>query len=380
MFDPIKHKEWLLSTYKMKKPLRVEINLSNSIKAESFDVFVGHSGYPIVSFGPSASLSQPKTPNQLFGMEYKRIIESFLFSVRGKKFSNVHYDKTFTEKIQEIAMSYKPIDIEMGFSKKPKIVYEFSHITTPLGPSAPMTYLREEENPKIPRKVDSLYNEKINSIIGIRELYERGFDNYYITKIFSAGVLGVDKKLVPTRWSITAIDDMISKINIKRILDYNEIEDVMVFSSEFLYNKFIVLLIPGIWEFENFEAWSKGTSWGAKDSYVITEEYEGPMGRKTYATLQVGGYYASRFAVSEYLSNIKRQAKVIVFREIYEGYKVPVGVWQVRENVRNAFRGEGIKFNSISEALFYISKSLRFPIKDYIRKSRILGQTRITDF
>ncbi len=152
----------------------------------------------------------------------------------------------------------------------------------------------------------------------------------------------------------------------------------MVFTSYFLYNRFVIILLPGPWAFENFEAWAPKTTWGAKTSYLITEEFESAKGRKTYAESQAGAYYAVRNVVLEYLAKIKRQASTIVIREVHEGYNIPVGVWQVRENIRNAFERGCKKFSSINEAKEYINKLLRIPFIKYKKKSRILRQSLLT--
>ncbi|MFN3527624.1 MAG: hypothetical protein ACK4YO_00800, partial [Candidatus Altarchaeaceae archaeon] len=69
----------------------------------------------------------------------------------------------------------------------------------------------------------------------------------------------------------------------------------------------------------------------------------------------------------------------IVFREIYEGYIMPVGVWEVRENVRNAFKNKPKKFNTIDEALQDIQKRLKIPIKEYLKRSDLLRQRRLME-
>ena len=77
---------------------------------------------------------------------------------------------------------------------------------------------------------------------------------------------------------------------------------------------------------------------------------------------------------------MKRQARVVVFREVYEGYAVPVGVWQVRENVRNAMKSDCEKFSTLKEALDYIRPRLRIPLEEYVKRSKILRQMRLSDF
>jgi hypothetical protein len=71
---------------------------------------------------------------------------------------------------------------------------------------------------------------------------------------------------------------------------------------------------------------------------------------------------------------------VIVFREVSEGYVIPLGVWQCLENTRNAFRRPYEKFDTKAEALKHIDSRLRLPIDRYIRKSKILRQKRLSEF
>jgi hypothetical protein len=70
----------------------------------------------------------------------------------------------------------------------------------------------------------------------------------------------------------------------------------------------------------------------------------------------------------------------VVFREIHEGYTIPVGCWQILENVRNAVKKPYRKFDKKEEALKYINTKLRLPIKEFTKKSKILRQKRIGDF
>ncbi|HER54428.1 MAG TPA: hypothetical protein ENO13_00830 [Candidatus Bathyarchaeota archaeon] len=80
----------------------------------------------------------------------------------------------------------------------------------------------------------------------------------------------------------------------------------------------------------------------------------------------------------------RRQASVIVLREAHPGYIMPVGVWQVRENVRNAVQQRPLKYNTIKEALERVSSKFEIPLKNWIEKSTLLQkalfQKRITDY
>jgi len=80
----------------------------------------------------------------------------------------------------------------------------------------------------------------------------------------------------------------------------------------------------------------------------------------------------------------RRQARVIVLREARPGYIMPVGVWQVRENVRNAMRQQPLKYNTIEEALKRVQNQFHIPIKQWINKSELiknaLYQQKITKY
>jgi hypothetical protein len=64
-----------------------------------------------------------------------------------------------------------------------------------------------------------------------------------------------------------------------------------------------------------------------------------------------------------------------VFREIKPTYVIPVGVWQIRENCRNAFRQEPVKFNTLESALFELDLRTRVPIETYKKESELLKRS-----
>jgi hypothetical protein len=74
----------------------------------------------------------------------------------------------------------------------------------------------------------------------------------------------------------------------------------------------------------------------------------------------------------EYLVNYKKQAAVIVMREIGEGYKVPLGNWVCGETVAAAMRLKPLNFSNIELALNFISKKLRVPINLWKKESKLL--------
>ncbi|MCX6773788.1 MAG: hypothetical protein NTY68_02200 [Candidatus Micrarchaeota archaeon] len=379
------HRKWLRSSFLLNETelYKEELKklISDDIYGKSANFFVSSYNFPSLSFGPAVALENHEPIHKMFGKGYSEIIRSRVSEVGGRKFSTSQ-KPTNIEQVQFLAMAEKPHYIEMMLSKKPDIKIMLNPMVQPMGPSAPLKKIIEAENiTSIPKKVYSLFNEKAKANLGLLELYVRDFDVYYLSKIFSAGVLGEDKKIVPTRWSITAVDDSLGKFNIERIKTFETIDKVMLFESSYLFNDFHVLLIPGGWQFENFEAWAPKTTWGASpEKYFITEEHEGYFGRTRYADSQAGGYYASRFSVTEALKSMNRQATVVVIREVHEGFNIPVGVWQVRENVKNAMNQKPTVFEDVESALTYLKAKLTIDPKQYVSKSKILRQRTLASF
>jgi len=376
----------LLAKVKLQKPS--EIKLKQEMDGPSPSIFVGWNGYPNVNVGPMLSLEQDNSfilddPSKWYGLGFDDIILLRSLMVRSKERVGVRDRTRFVDENQELALSIKPLDVETVFRKTPKYSMVFNPISQPMGPTAELDKLKITENPRIPRKVDYVVSDDLPASSMATKLFDSDFDVYYLTRVFSSGALGRDqsKRLVPTRWSITAVDDILGKELMKRIRTFPELSDITVFENTYLENHFEVLCIPGGWEFEQFESWAPQTLWTmAQDEPVIVAENEGHGGRWDYALNEGGGYYAGRFAVAEALASMKKQARVVVFREIYDSYIMPVGVWEVRENVRKAMQNPARKFSTLKEALLDINTRLRIPIRKYLEKSEILRQRRITDY
>ncbi len=361
-------------------------NLPMDFFGPSTSVFVGRMGYPRVSAGPLAAVEYRESidsPSEWFGMPYTELIEMRSMMLRAKVSQDIRSRSRYVLENQELALSDRPTDVELTFKSRPLYRVSFSDIVQPMGPSAALKSMRLAENPHIPRGIDCIVSDDLRASQAGIMLYQEGHDVYRISSILSSGVLGMkdSRKLVPTRWSIVAVQDMVAQDLIARIRECPQIDGFRVYSSEFLDNHFEILLMPGSWEFENFEAWAPGSMWTANlKGPEILEEYEPFGGRRKYAELQGGGYYASRLGVAEGLARMGRQAMVVVFREVYEGYTVPLGNWQILENVRNAFRQPFMKFDTRQEALEQIGSGLRLPVRDYIASSRMLRQRRLADF
>ena len=254
-----------------------------------------------------------------------------------------------------------------------------------IGNPAPLKSIRLEENPHVERKVDYLVSDTDNKATSsMKELYKSNISISNIIKILSAGMLGLKKnrKLVPTRWSVTATDDTLSKFLLQKIRFYQEISEVMLFAGEYVGNHYEFLLLPDKFSFEVIEAKMSGSVWNPfSQDTVVMQDYEGFTGRKTYADNVTGAYYSNRLGLCEYLDKIKRQASCLVMRECRPEYYAPLGVGILREITRDAFSKAPEKFNTIEEALIHAQKRMRLPISMFKGRSWILRnygkQTRL---
>ncbi|HYM38517.1 MAG TPA: hypothetical protein VEY12_00025, partial [Thermoplasmata archaeon] len=82
-----------------------------------------------------------------------------------------------------------------------------------------------------------------------------------------------------------------------------------------------------------------------------------------------------RLAVAEALVRERRQAATVILRETHPGYIMPVGVWNVREHVRDALRRPARSFATLAETLAYLQTRLDIPMARYVRMSEVLKHT-----
>lgn len=359
-------------------------------------VFVGRFGYPHVMIGPMVPPVEGDTsifdlPEAWFGKSIEEILDYRIKLVRGtflanvKKIHNLENNKLLL-RTQELAMSGNPVDSELLLKKKPKQKLLVDSYVQPMGPSAPLNDF-QIDNVKIPKPVQKVYDDyDLRANEAILTLYKKEIPVTKIQRILSVGVLGVkfDRKLVPTRWSITAVDSILSKTLREKIKQYPLISKYMVFEVNYLDNKFVILMMPRAWSYELIEAWFPGSTWNPDGTMIgMVGDWEGYKGRKTYASIG-GCYYAARLAVTEYLQKIRRQASIVIFRETYPSSLMPLGVWFVRECVRAALRRQPFQFDTLEEALKFVSSRLKIPLRSWLEISGVLQNIRsqrlITEF
>jgi hypothetical protein len=283
---------------------------------------------------------------------------------------------------QEVGMASKPVDIEIKLKKKPSFRMNFEPYVAPMGPNASLDKAKITENPKIHTKVDKVFSDtdlKANNAINY--LYDSGFDENFLSEILSVGTLGIktNRKLVPTRWSITATDDTISKNLLLKIRQYNQIDFCSYFGG-YLGNYYLILFFPGVWSYELFESYVGKSVWHQSDSFDFMTDHEFYKGRKDYAQNCAGGYYASRLGICEKLDALKRQGTVLCLRFITGEYSVPLGVWVVREATRKALNSKPIYFADkdlmLNYARLMIKKKFGVNLDVILKQSYVLKEMK----
>jgi len=101
----------------------------------------------------------------------------------------------------------------------------------------------------------------------------------------------------------------------------------------------------------------------------MAADREGYEGRTEYVEETSGAYYAARLGVLEELADRDRQAKVFVVRHATDAYWAPVGVWQIRESVRNAVDAEPAVAETFHDAVRQLVPQLPVTMTDLRRKS-----------
>ena len=432
----------------------LNIKKTNIFGASPPSIFIGHTGYPRISAGPliqteatGSMAASYDNPARWLGKSIEEIINLRSNLIRSKININVKkpLDNRLVQKTQEIALSARPVETEILFEKPPALKLQFDDIITPIGPSGTIKKLSITENPTVPRKVDAVVSDTdMPATEAISELYTAKISQDHITRLFSSGLLGRKRGLVPTRWSITAADDTIAKQLIKKIQDHQEITAIEVHSGELLANHFEILLLPRPYAFELVEIWMPRSAWNSynRNSYNKSEKKETFMtqwnthehgnvfsyhhngkvdsppdsslcieadsedllfkllkqpfirepwigtdredhhNRKKYSLLG-GGYYAARLPILEHLQRKQRRASAVAIREVRPDYWAPLGVWVVREAARNALKNPPKTFETLNQALTHIQTKIITPRKHWQPQLQLLkeqNQRRLTDY
>ena len=340
-------------------------------------VFIGRWSYPKVYAGPMMVPQLGDTyimdsPEQWIANNKSQedIITYRMNLVRGKQLIDIKdVENPFVEKLQDISLASKSIDSEATFGSKP-VGASFNEEITPHGPSAIIEKFDIDAVRWDKQLEKSFYDTDLKARDAVMNLHNKDVPFSAMQKAFSVGAFGLKKnrKLVPTRWSITACDSTIADSLLKEVRHYPIMDSHRVYEFSSLNNYYAIILTPTEWQYEWFEAFIKVL--GGEE--MMFSDYETNSNKTEYSC--VGGcYYSAKMAVLDKLAKLKLQSGVIILREAYSGY-VPLGVFNVRENIKFAMNGDYKEFESLKEALVYCGTKLQIPISKYVKQSNLLKE------
>jgi hypothetical protein len=355
-------------------------------------LFVGEYGYPHVRVGPMVPPYHGDTsildnPELWLGKSLEEIVNYRINLLKGTMIHNVSkISDRYIESLQDMALSKRAVDSTMTFEKIPSQYLnemvlsksDFEEIPTVF--SAPVSEFKiypSTSDEKIEKKY---YDGDLLASDAVAELYENNVDITRIAKVLSIGMLGRKKnrKLVPTKWSITAADDIVSMNLLRKIKDNTVLDCYLVFDFNHLGNYYSIIFIPDdVWNFEMIESWID-----TNGRVHIGSDYESGKNIDHYPSI-AGAYFAARLAAAEYLFKKRKKSSVLILREIHPEYFMSLGVWQIREGIRESLKSKGKKFETFESALKYGVSKTSLSINEWIKNSSIIRnkkQKRISDY
>lgn len=388
---------WILEKHETKQRSLEGVKEKSFVGSSPPSIFVSHYGYPKVKIAPMSptqvlgDADLLDNPERWFGKSLEELVGFRTQLVRSNMPVSIHAAKNPSnelQKVQEIAMASEKVDVGVELMKVPQMKLEFSHDAPPMGPTGNLKEFSLQENPKVPVKVERLVGDThVKAATAMQELYEGRTPVHHLYKLLSAGTLGEkdNRKLVPTRWSISSVDSTISSKLSEEIKEFSTVDNYQLFESHFIDNHFFILFLPHEWSYDIMEAYRPGSFWAQEMKEVhMSCDNEFYEGRKNYAENVAGGYYAVRLGVTEKLKEMRKQASVLVFREIGPGYQQPMGVWLVRQTARDALSRKPTTFDSLESALSCVETKLAIPLKHWKKNSKLLdriyNQKRLIDF
>ena len=340
-------------------------------------VFIGRWSYPKVYAGPMMSSQMGDTsimdsPESWIGENKTQdeIIDYRMNLVRGKQLIRIDdLENPFVEKLQDISLASKSIDSEARFKNKPNGSM-LTEDSTPHGPSATIEKF-DIDAVRWDRQLEkTFYDTDLKAVDAVVNLHNKEVPFSAMQKAFSVGAIGTknNRKLVPTRWSITACDSTLAEQFLKEVRKLEILDTYRVFEYGALHNYYVIILTPTEWQYEWYESFINIMN----NEKLTFSDYETNADKKEYSS--VGGcYYTAKMVVLDYLLKIKKQSGLLILREAYEDY-VPLGVFNVRENIREAMLKPYKEFETLEKCLEYAGEKLQLPISRYVKQGTLLNE------
>lgn len=369
--------------------LKVNKSFKMNFQGSSPAPFIGRFGYPHVNIGVlspqfSGDTSYYDSPRlwskgnfaigQVASMRYNLVNSRSQAHIK-----DIQRGGKFLDLVQEVGMAKRAAEVEVNLKKIPLLQIKPEREIIPFGPQSEIKNARITANTVVDSRVERIVSDTdLKAAPAIISLYQKGFEESSLNRLLSVGNIGLkdNRKLVPTRWSITAVDDVIGKQLITEIKDFSS-GDYLVYFGGGWENYYLLLFFPEAWGFELFETYlaDPANSW-SKTGLMYSTDYEDYGGRKEYAEETAGGYYACRLPVLEKMKELKRQGSCLALRFISPEYNVPLGVWVCREAARKSLQEKPVAFAEQTLMLKYaeelIKRKFGFNINLLLKESKLL--------
>ena len=310
---------------------------------------------------------------------YEEIFKSKAKNVLGS--TNPVYIKKPQQKIvQELSNIYKakkPTQFSSEFEKQ----IQFTKIVTSkvagiMGGQNNLVKLESTHNPSTSNKIEKYSQEDVKSKEAIISLYEKGINEHQIINLLALGEFGIsyNKKLVPTKWAISAYDQTIEKYLHKKILDNPLLNNYEIYHYSDKGNHFYIILLPEPFSAEIVESWDN----------IVERDYvrdDNILHKKEPET--AGGFWATKCGVHEHLHKRKKQASYISLRHIQD-YEIPLGVVFVRECVREALSKEPVfSADEIEDVKEFLKNNSKKHYEDFLNSitlKELKTQRKLSEF
>ena len=268
-----------------------------------------------------------KTYSEIFKTKARNIFGST------KEFHIKTQNKKIKEDLTDIYKAKNPVE----FSSKFENYLHFDKIVLNktagiIGSKNELKSIDTTGNLQTSKSIENFSTKDIKAREAIISLYKKGISEHQIINLLSLGTFGINfnKKIVPTKWAISAFDQTIERHLHKEIINFKEISHFEIYEYTNKGNEFIIILHPHYFLGEVIESFLN------KGRYIIEYDYIPQDNSFKLQTPQTaGGFWATKLGIHEHLIKRKKQAAYTSIR-IIEGYDIPLGVVLVRECIREA--------------------------------------------
>lgn len=362
-----------LDFYKQIKQYQQTLKPTKEIEGIGSAPIVGEKNYPLLKIH---NVSTEDKNNSFFKsgnivkQEYTEIFKTKAKNILGST-QESHIRKTtqrINEEIIDIYKSKKEIEFNSTFQNELKFDKILTNkVSGIMGSKNELESLEATQNTQTSKQIEKYSEGDTKAREAIINLYKQGKNEHQIIHLLALGVFGIqiNKKLVPSRWAITAYDQTIEKHLHKEIIKYNSINKFEVYYYKNKSDTHVNILLPDSYHGEHFEDW---------EGQIKPDYFNNNNKLSTSEPNNAGGYFATKIALHEHLQKRKKQAAAIMIRVI-RNYDVPLGVVFVRECVRESFKNKIFETTDFKELQEFVKR--KFPIHyPHLINSKVLLEQR----